>query len=125
MSAEANVGTDMDMDKGTLQIQGLTKSFGGGRPVYKEGWARPKPKADRPGTKKGAPKAATSCTWTRGFSATMPIGCTWAGGCASRRTTSRSSWAEPGGGMAGAGMGTASTSTVRGPRRSRGKRSMA
>ncbi|MBK8540499.1 MAG: rRNA pseudouridine synthase [Ardenticatenia bacterium] len=25
-----------------------------GRPVYKEGWARPKPKADRPGTKKGA-----------------------------------------------------------------------
>ena len=33
MSAEANVGTDMDMDKGTLQIQGLTKSFGGGRPV--------------------------------------------------------------------------------------------
>lgn len=25
-----------------------------GKPVYKEGWARPKPKAERPGTKKGA-----------------------------------------------------------------------
>ncbi len=33
MSADANAGTDMDVDRGAIRIQGLARSFSAGRPV--------------------------------------------------------------------------------------------